>query len=133
MTTLARPCLSCGVPVFGASRCAACTPRKAKTDARGLGALHQRLARECVKAQPWCTWCGTTGTPDNPLTGGHIIARADGGRAEPSNYRTECRRCGSRDGGRIGARRQAGGFSPGTIHDPPVASQRVTQPGPVVA
>ena len=132
MTTLPRPCLGCGIPVVGASRCPTCAPVQT-TDARGLGALHQRLARECIQAQPWCTWCGTTGTPDNPLTGGHIIARADGGRAEPGNYRTECRRCGSRDGGRIGARRQAHGFSPGALPDPQSASERVTHAGLVVA
>lgn len=106
MTSLPRACLGCGTLVRGRSRCARCSPRKPSRQSRGLGAAHDRLARQCIAAQPHCVWCGTAGTPDNPLTGGHVVARAEGGRAEPGNYRTECRHCGSREGGRLGARRR---------------------------
>ena len=72
MTSLARACLGCGTTVRGRSRCARCTPRKPSRHARGYDAAWERLARTAVAAQPWCTDCGTSGTPTNPLTGDHL-------------------------------------------------------------
>jgi 5-methylcytosine-specific restriction endonuclease McrA len=120
--TLPRACLGCGTKIATGSRCDSCTPTKAKTAARGYGARWQQLARQAIRQHPWCTDCGTSGSKTNPLTGDHLrwpaVSRAD--------IEVVCRRCNSRRG----PRRKV---LTGQPDDPTPASQRVTQPGPVVA
>ncbi|WP_369826057.1 HNH endonuclease [Kitasatospora sp. MBT66] len=43
----------------------------------------------------------TKGSPDNPLTGDHIIPVSRGGTNEPRNIRVLCRTCNSRRGNRM--------------------------------
>lgn len=94
--TLPRPCLGCGTKISSGSRCSSCVSPKAKTAARGYGARWQRLARAATKLHPWCTDCGTTGTPDNPLTGDHLRWPA----VSLADIEVVCRRCISRRGAR---------------------------------
>ena len=69
MTRLARPCLGCGVPVIGASRCPSCTTPRASTKARGYGHAHQAKRAKLLAAaygQP-CTRCGQPMLPGQLL------------------------------------------------------------------
>lgn len=83
--------------------------RRGTTAQRGLSGQHAATARAIRHANPpcacpGCNWhqglCGLHGTPDNPITAGHITARANGGTSDPSNIRAECRRCNSSRGAR---------------------------------
>jgi 5-methylcytosine-specific restriction endonuclease McrA len=96
VTTLPRPCLDCGQPVVGASRCLSCTPAKARTAARGYDARWQRLAGQAIRQHPWCTGCGTSGIKTNPLTGDHLRWPA----LSLADVDVVCRRCNSRRGAR---------------------------------
>jgi 5-methylcytosine-specific restriction protein A len=79
--------------------------RDRKTTAeRGYGASWQRLAKEVVTAQPWCTYCGTEGDPSNPLTADHFIPKALGGTDDRDNLVTACRRCNSAKRDRLNER-----------------------------
>ena len=88
MTTLPRSCLGCGVKIPSGSRCVTC----GNTTARGLGAAWQRLARQVIREQPWCYWCGAT----SDLTADHLVPRSQGGNNVRSNIVTACRTCNSR-------------------------------------
>ncbi|MGV9536573.1 HNH endonuclease [Streptosporangium sandarakinum] len=107
---LRRACLDCGTPTHGniCPPCLKVRERKRGTTAqRGLAGDHARMSRHfkaigATCACPGCSWhegpCARLGTPDNPITAGHIVARAKGGTSEPGNYRPECRRCNSAKG-----------------------------------
>ncbi|MBT2213472.1 HNH endonuclease [Actinomadura sp. NEAU-AAG7] len=56
------------------------------------------MSREYKRRDAACVHCGARGTPDNPITAGHVLARAHGGPNTPANYRPECRLCNSRRG-----------------------------------
>ena len=77
------PCLRS--PVSG-SRCPehALAPR---------GYAHRRARAAVLSVATRCAVCGEAPTRDNPLTLGHLKARANGGGLEPSNLQAECRRC----------------------------------------
>lgn len=90
---MSRPCLRCGQPVQGRSRCPSCTPVKAKTTARGYGARWQRIARRAIAAHPWCEACGATAD----LTADHVVPLARGGD-ESMGVRVLCRPCNARRG-----------------------------------
>lgn len=112
-----RPCLDCGSLTNG-SRCRMCAKRRehrrdatrGTTKQRGLTGAHARMSRyyKEINAVCACTTCpehagrvcGRHGTPSNPITAGHIIARARGGTNDPANYQPECRRCNSAKGTR---------------------------------
>jgi len=106
-----RPCLDCPTLVRGASRCPPCTARRdqaraqrgqqrGSTAQRGYGAAWQRVVTQALAAQPWCSGCLHPGSPDNPLTGDHIMPLIQGGPCTPANVRVLCRRCNSKKGGR---------------------------------
>ncbi|MER7126761.1 HNH endonuclease signature motif containing protein [Micrococcus luteus] len=97
-----RECLACqGLHRGPGPRCGPCTTQQERardaargtTTQRGLGWSHQQAARIVLANADRCAVCGGAPTEDNPLTAGHIIARADGGTNDPSNYRAECRTC----------------------------------------
>jgi 5-methylcytosine-specific restriction endonuclease McrA len=48
------------------------------------------MVKAAIREQPWCAVCGHRGSPDNPLTGDHIRALADGGLSTPSNIQVLC-------------------------------------------
>ncbi|WP_078912724.1 HNH endonuclease [Streptomyces sp. NRRL S-646] len=56
----------------------------------------QRLRAEAIRAQPYCSFCGSA----EDLTGDHIIPLSKGGTNEASNVRVLCRSCNSRRGNR---------------------------------
>jgi len=107
-----RPCLDCGDLTSG-TRCGPCRrladnaryARRGTTAQRGLSGAHARMSQHYKATDTPCACngecghhegvCGRHGTPDNPITAGHIQARVDGGRSHPSNYRPECRSCNS--------------------------------------
>ena len=92
MSTLPRRCLGCGTKIRSGSRCATCS----KTTARGYGSAWAALSRASVEAQPWCTDCGATGTPANPLTGDHLRWPA----LTLADVEVVCRVCNSKRGPR---------------------------------
>jgi hypothetical protein len=98
-----RPCLSCGKPCT-TTRCAPCArtheAARGTTAQRGLSGDHARMSRHYKDTNAACVHCQQTGTPTNPITAGHIIARSRGGTNDPSNYQPECRTCNSRKGTR---------------------------------
>lgn len=60
-----------------------------------------RKARDrAIREHPWCSVCGTPGTPDNPLTGDHTTPYVKGGTAKRDNVGVMCRACNSRKGAR---------------------------------
>ena len=94
-----RPCLDCGrltqdtrCPPHRIAHDNARYARRGTTTERGLGYQHQLQVAEQIAAVPVCQRCGHTGTADNPLTGEHGVARADGGTEVTA---TLCRRCNS--------------------------------------
>jgi 5-methylcytosine-specific restriction protein A len=60
-----------------------------------------RLVAKAKERQPFCSVCGHTGSPDNPLTGDHILAKARGGANILENIDIKCRSCNSRKGKRL--------------------------------
>jgi 5-methylcytosine-specific restriction endonuclease McrA len=88
-----RPCLVCRRPTRGARCPAHALPRR--------GHAHAVAANAAVANALACWRCGKPGTPDDPLTGDHVIARAHGGTDDPSNYRASHRSCNSRAGAAI--------------------------------
>ncbi len=88
---LARPCLACGQPSRNGPRCEQCAPRT--TTERGYGAAWQRLARNAIARQPYCSTCGAT----DDLTGDHVHPLARGGTMHGS-IDVLCRSCNSRKG-----------------------------------
>jgi 5-methylcytosine-specific restriction enzyme A len=87
-------------------RCTECTHeyererrrRRGKTAARGYNARWRRLVELAIRAHPYCVDCPHTGSPDNPLTGDHIIPRANGGPNTLDNIAVRCRVCNGRRG-----------------------------------
>ena len=77
--------------------CAPCSAiRKAEqptTAQKGLGSRWQIAAREQIRREPICEWCGAT----KDLTADHVVPRALGGTIE-DGLRTLCRRCNSSRG-----------------------------------
>jgi 5-methylcytosine-specific restriction enzyme A len=68
------------------------------TTQRGYGYQWQRMVALAIRAQPWCSECGST----HDLTGDHIKPLAHGGLNTPSNIQVLCRKCNSRAGGGTG-------------------------------
>lgn len=95
-----RECIECGTLTTSGPRCHSCTRAKDRargtTTQRGLGWDHQQVVRQLLNGALVCALCGEPGTPTDPLTGGHITARADGGTNEPGNYQPEHLSCNIR-------------------------------------
>jgi 5-methylcytosine-specific restriction enzyme A len=102
-----RPCIDCGTPARG-SRCPAhqreherAYERKRGTShQRGLGAEHRRIRAQVLREEYTCWLCGQPARPGDPLTADHVVARANGGRNERSNYRAAHHSCNSKRGAR---------------------------------
>jgi 5-methylcytosine-specific restriction endonuclease McrA len=52
------------------------------------------------KRDKCCVYCGTRGTPDNPLTRDHIYPQAKGGRNKSGNIALSCKSCNQLKGSR---------------------------------
>lgn len=91
-----RPCLDCRRPTT-ATRCRPCRlaaererdRARGSRQERGLDATYDRNRKALLAAAQVCAICGRPGTADDPLTAGHIVARADGGGNTPDNLRAE--------------------------------------------
>jgi hypothetical protein len=99
-----KPCLDCGTLSSGsrcpAHRLAADNARYAKrgtTAERGLTGAHATVSKRYKSLDLPCSDCGQRGSPQNPITAGHITPRRDGGSNDPGNYKPQCRRCNSRE------------------------------------
>ena len=93
-----KPCLVCG-SLSPESRCAAHRIVRSSSTARGYGSKWQRIAKEQIKAVPWCECqgCGLHYGPCNAesdLTSDHVVPLAEGGTADHGTQ-TLCRRCNS--------------------------------------
>jgi len=100
--SLPRPCLGCGKPIQGGSRCPDCTPARASKGSaasRGYDHRWQQLSARLRRASPFCQQCGT-GTD---LTADHIIPKAESPelRLEPLNVRILCRHHNSQRQNRV--------------------------------
>jgi 5-methylcytosine-specific restriction protein A len=104
MSRLPRPCLNCGALIPSGSRCQQCQAaweaKRGTSTQRGYDSAWRRLSARVIAEEGRCRDCGTTGTPDNPLTADHIIAKVRGGTNERSNLTCRCRRHNSSKGGR---------------------------------
>jgi predicted RNA-binding Zn-ribbon protein involved in translation (DUF1610 family) len=101
-------CSSCGRIIAPSEkkrgRCPACLSayyrerrqRRGSTAQRGHGADYQRRRAAAIRAQPWCSDCGHTGSADNPLTAEHLKPVAHGGSHGPLGVL--CRSCNSSRG-----------------------------------
>ncbi len=88
----------CHELVRGGSRCPAHAlpekPRGSRQE-RGYTAEWYRIKAEALRTQPWCSRCGTAGSPDNPLTADHIVPLHRGGTSTADNCGVLCRSCNS--------------------------------------
>jgi hypothetical protein len=76
-TDMKRPCIECGRPSSG--------PRCAEHALPPRGWQHQQARAQTLAEENICWLCGKPPTPDDPLVGGHVIARARGGPDLRSN------------------------------------------------
>lgn len=90
-----KPCLVCGTPSYG-SRC----PEHERNRQRLRNARRpwyrgpwKQQSKAAIAASPVCANCGTTGTPDNPLTGDHVKPRST-----EQGIMVLCRRCNAAKG-----------------------------------
>jgi 5-methylcytosine-specific restriction enzyme A len=79
--------------------------RRGKTAARGYDARWRQLVELAIRAHPYCVDCRHPGSADNPLTGDHIIPRADGGPNTLDNIAVRCRVCNGRRGATVRRRK----------------------------
>jgi 5-methylcytosine-specific restriction enzyme A len=73
--------------------------RRGTTAERGYGNKHRRRALAAIASHPWCSDCGATHTPENPLSADHVVPIAHGGVDGPLEVR--CRRCNSSRGATV--------------------------------
>lgn len=59
---------------------------------RGYGYQHVLAVKAVTQGATHCAVCGEPFTPENPATGGHLIAIRNGGTSA-DGYQPECRRC----------------------------------------
>ncbi|WP_433520126.1 HNH endonuclease (plasmid) [Nonomuraea sp. CA-143628] len=106
-----RECLDCRRLHSGTGpRCRACAGQRQQqrdqqrgtTTERGLGWDHQQAREQILADATVCAECRQPPTPDNPLTGGHVLSRARGGTNDLSNYQPECARCNYSKGATTG-------------------------------
>lgn len=100
-----RPCLDCRKPT-DKRRCVECqrkyeVQRGPRTMKGHYDAEWVRLSKRAIKEHPWCVVCNHPGSPDNPLTGDHIIPHGRGGRNVRSNVQVLCLRHNSSKGARL--------------------------------
>ncbi len=74
--------------------------RRGSTTQRGLGAEHQRLAKQVLSEEKACWLCGRPAHPDDPLEVDHVVPRAAGGATVRSNLRAAHASCNRGRGGR---------------------------------
>lgn len=78
--------------------CSGCNRERGSSTARGLGAEHRRIRRQVLAEETTCWLCGKPGTEADPLQADHIVARADHGSTDRSNYHAAHSSCNARRG-----------------------------------
>ena len=103
--SLPRSCAYPGCPevVTGATRC----PTHAVSNTKRTGSRARKVAAKMKAAQPWCTYCGSPGSEDNPLTIDHIIPLTRGGTNARENLTVACYRCNRAKSDAVGTVRTA--------------------------
>ena len=80
-------------------RCPTCASAHARnrgtTTQRGYGTEWQRVARQQVADEPWCSRCKSS----QDLTADHVVSLAHGGTTS-QKLKTLCRTCNSSKGGK---------------------------------
>jgi 5-methylcytosine-specific restriction endonuclease McrA len=74
--------------------------RRGSTTQRGLGAEHQRLAKQVLSEEKACWLCGEPAHPDDRLEVDHVVPRTKGGATVRSNLRAAHASCNRGRGGR---------------------------------
>lgn len=106
------PCMDCGIPTGGASRCedhapAAETARKRRYGSahqRGLGAAHRAVRAQVLAEETHCALCHEAvdlelpGTHPRGPTAHHLVRRRHGGEAVRDNYALAHNDCNARAG-----------------------------------
>jgi hypothetical protein len=92
-----RPCLDCDrLTDRPDSRCPACATRyelrRGRRQQRGYDTEYEHERARALARATHCHTCGQPFTADNPVTGGHRIARRHGGTTA-DGIKPECRRC----------------------------------------
>jgi len=61
--------------------------------ARGYGAEHDAIRKVVLIEEPWCRQCIKDGVspPRRTIYADHIVAKAEGGRADRGNYQGLCK------------------------------------------
>ena len=67
--------------------------RRGSTTERGLGAEHQRLAKQVLSEEKACWICGHLARPNDPLEVDHVVPRSKGGATVRSNLRAAHASC----------------------------------------
>ena len=96
--TVVIPCLVCGVPVQGASRCkdhaVKRLDRRPTLKKRVSRSFSTRLRRQALFRDRWaCQKCGLTDRSGRKLEADHIIRLADGGEHGLDNLQILCVAC----------------------------------------
>jgi 5-methylcytosine-specific restriction endonuclease McrA len=73
--------------------------RRGSTTQRGLGAEHQRLAKQVLSEEKACWLCGHLARPNDPLEVDHVVPRSKGGATVRSNLRAAHASCNRSRGG----------------------------------
>src|SRR6266566_2511439 len=76
--------------------------RRGSTTQRGLGAEHQRLAKQVLSEEKACWLCGHPALPSDPLEVDHVVPRSKGGATVRSNLRAAHASCNRSRGDRGG-------------------------------
>lgn len=87
----------CGALVpAGTQRCAGCAQKhelkRGRPAARGYDTAYRRAREKALDGATHCFRCGEPFTAENPATGGHLVAIADGGTVA-DGIAAECRLC----------------------------------------
>lgn len=96
------PCLDCGAPSSGRTRCTRCHTRRQQSRDRRRGSVTQRfgsgwtrISRRIIERDHGLCWiCGQPGAD----TTDHIIPRANGGTNDEHNLAAAHKRCNSSRG-----------------------------------
>ncbi len=107
MTTLPRPCLTCGRPTQIDSRCDRHSTRtlgwEAKRTPGSYGSAWRRIRAVVLAEEPICRQCGA---PSSDVD--HVVNRASGGTDERANLQALCHRHHLEKTGRERTRGQGG-------------------------
>ena len=99
-------CITCGVSVYGASRCpkhrGKAWKRRPRRNQAAYAGDWPTLRAQILRRDPWCMLRGV-GCERTSVEVDHVRSVSDGGDNSPENLRGICRRCHRRRTGQQGA------------------------------